>query len=154
MNSRYLTRLTFILPCLFLCSCMETSQEKLVGRWFNGTNSVRFTAEGHVRWNSRQGSAQGIFAFDGSKRRTSSNVPVRNLSLDLVRRDESLQPEFELQFLGSDRVRLTPVSGPEESRRPLILKRAGEEDEETLIPLARVAESGNQPAGVETYSGD
>ena len=42
-----------------LCSCVETSQEKLIGRWFNSTNSIRFTAEGRVRWNSRRGIAQG-----------------------------------------------------------------------------------------------
>ena len=118
-----------------LCSCVETSQEKLIGRWFNSTNSIRFTAEGGVRWNSRRGIAQGNYLYDGSKRRTSSSVPVHNLSLDLIRNGQSLQPEFELQFVGNDRVRLTLVSGSTDSRRPLVLTRASDDDDETLTPF-------------------
>ena len=122
-----------------LCSCVETSQEKLIGRWFNSSNSIRFTAEGHVRWNSRRGVAQGNYFYDGSKRRTSSNVPVHNLSLDLVRNGQILQPEFELEFVGNDRVRLTRLSEATGTRRPLVLTRASDSDEETLIPVETVA---------------
>lgn len=152
MRLQFLSRLALVLPCLLLCSCVESSQEKLIGRWFNTSNSIRFTVEGHVRWNSSRGTAQGNYLYDGSKRRTSSNVPVNNLSLDLVRNGQSLQPEFELQFIGNDRLRLTLVSGPTESRRPLVLTRAGENDEETLIPLETVDAEPPQE-GVETFSG-
>lgn len=152
MRLRFLSRFALVLPCLLLCSCVETSQEKLIGRWFNSSNSIRFTSEGHVRWNSRRGIAQGNYVYDGGKRRTSSNVPVHNLSLDLVRDGQSLQPEFELQFVGNDRVRLILVSGPTQSRRPLVLTRASENDEETQIPVKTV-DAEAQREGVETYSG-
>jgi len=133
-----------------LCSCVETSQEKLIGRWFNSSNSIRFTAEGHVRWNSRRGVAQGNYFYDGSKRRTSSNVPVHNLSLDLVRNGQILQPEFELEFVGNDRVRLTRLSEATGTRRPLVLTRASDSDEETLIPVETVATE----EGVDVFSGE
>ena len=152
MSLRFLSRLALILPCLLLCSCVETSQEKLIGRWFNSSNSIRFTAEGHVRWNSRRGVAQGNYFYDGSKRRTSSNIPIHNLSLDLIRNGQTLQPEFELEFVGNDRVRLTRLSEATGTRRPLVLTRAGDGDKETLIPLETVDSAAEE--GVETYSGE
>lgn len=124
--------LAFLLPCV-LCSCVETPQEKLVGRWFNSENSIRFSAEGHVRWNSPRGTAQGYYVYDGSARRTSSDVPVRNLNLDLTRKGRPFQADFELQFLG-DKLRLTPMS-TSGSGSIIILKRAGADDQETQIPL-------------------
>lgn len=153
MNLPSLFRLAAVLPCLLLCSCMETPQEKLVGRWFNSSNSIWFTADGSVRWNSPGGMAQGTFTYDGSQRRISANEPVRNLALDLVRRNESLQPDFELEFLGHDRLRLTPMTESAETIRPLILKRAEEEDEETL-PLAPIASEPKPAPGIVTATGN
>lgn len=136
---RQSARLALILPCLLLCSCMETPQKKLIGRWFNKSNSIRFTAEGHVRWNSPRGASQGYYTYDGSARRTSSSVPVRNLSLDLTRKGLPLLADFELEFLG-DKLRLTPLSTANPGAI-IVLKRAGEDDEETLIPLAEAPAS-------------
>ena len=135
LSSRTFGRIALIVPCLLLTSCMKTPQENLVGRWFNGTNSIRFSDDGNVRWNSTRGIAQGVYVFDGSLRRTSSNTPVENLTLDLKRRGRALRPQFEAVFLGNDRLRLTPVA-QENSQRVIVLKRAGDDDEETAIPLA------------------
>lgn len=155
LKARHAVRLVLMILCLSLCSCMETPQEKLVGRWFNSSNTIRFTDEGYARWNSRMGDAQGIYEYDGAIRRTSANEPVRNLSFDLVRAGQSLQSDFELEFLGDDRLRLTPVDGASvEFRRVLVLQRAGEDDEELLIPLAEVVETEPETRGVETYSGN
>ena len=136
---RTISHLTIAAFALLLCSCMETPQEKLIGRWFNKSNSIRFTAEGHVRWNSPRGTSQGYFTYDGSARRTSSNVAVRNLSLDLTRKGLPLQADFELEFLG-DKLRLTPLSTANPGAI-IVLKRAGKDDEETLIPLAEAPAS-------------
>lgn len=98
----------------------------------------------------RRGIAQGNYLCDVSKRRTSSSVPVHNLSLDVVRNGQSLQPEFELQFVGDDRVRITLVSGPTDSRRPLVLTRASEDDDETLTPF-EVANTESNLSRAATY---
>jgi hypothetical protein len=58
---------------------------------------------------------------------------VRNLSLDLTRNGQPMQADFELEFLG-DKLRLTPLSTANPGAI-IILKRAGKDDQETLIPL-------------------
>lgn len=149
LTSRQSARLALILPCLLLCSCAQSPQEKLVGRWFNSSNSIRFNAEGHVRWNSRRGMAQGQYTYDGSTRRSSSNEPVRNLRLDLTRNGAPLQVDFELQYIG-DKLRLTPLS-TSNTGNIIMLKRAAEDDEETSIPLVGAnseAAPDNQPVAL------
>lgn len=148
--SRTISYLTVTFVVLSLCSFMETSQEKLVGRWFNSRNSIRFTAVGHVRWNSPRGIAQGNYSYDGSLRRASSNVAVRNLSLDMTRNGKPLQADFELQFIG-DKLRLTPMSTAN-SEAIIILKRAGADDEETLIPLVKVPTSADAASGLPVFN--
>jgi len=117
---------------------MKTPQEQLIGRWYNSTNSMRFTAEGHIRWNSTRGTAQGNYTYDASLRRSTASEPTQNLSLALYRTGQPLQPAYELQFLGADRIRLTPIITSAADRRGiLILKRAEADDLETQVPLGK-----------------
>ncbi|MFP6764523.1 MAG: hypothetical protein VB858_12925, partial [Planctomycetaceae bacterium] len=69
-----------------------------------------------------------------------------------LRTGQRLQPAYELQFLGANRIRLTPIISSASDRRGiLILKRAEAGDQETLIPLAEPEET--DLPGMTTVSG-
>ncbi len=123
-----------VLSCSLLSSCLTTPQEKLHGRWFNSDMSIRFRTDGTVIFNSTQGLATGRYFFNGEVRPESSEQPLPNLTMDLERNGEVLRVNYELQFLGSERLRIQPVESlerglPSDSIMPVvILKRAGNED--------------------------
>jgi len=150
--SHTLKQYSVLFIALLQCSCMQSPREQLIGRWYNSTNSMRFTAAGHIRWNSTRGSAQGNYIYDADVHRSTENEPTHNLNLEILRTGQRLQPAYELQFLGANRIRLTPIISSASDRRGiLILKRAEAGDQETLIPLAEPEET--DLPGMTTVSG-
>lgn len=114
--------------------CSTTPQSELHGRWFNSEMSIRFRTDGTVIFNSTQGLATGRYFFDGEQRPEASEEPVPNLTMDLQRNGEVFRVLYELEFLGSRRLRITPVESlgrgrPSDNITPIvILKRAENED--------------------------
>jgi hypothetical protein len=95
--------------------------------------SIRFRTDGTVIFNSERGLATGRYFFDGEARPEASEQPVPNLTMDLQRDGEVYRVVYELQFLGSNRLRMSPADPDEEfsedTVRPVvILKRAENED--------------------------
>lgn len=113
-----------------LSGCSTTPQAKLHGRWFNSEMSIRFRTDGTVVFNSTRGLASGRYFFNGELRPEASEAPVPNLTLDLVRGGEVFRVTYELQFLGSDRLRIQTIDDsdqglPSDRILPIvILKRA------------------------------
>ncbi len=132
---------------LLLCSCSGSS-ESLEGRWYNRSNSLRFQPGGVVVWYSERGTATGRFYYDSTRRRAAKDEPVHNMTMKLVRSGEPVHGEYELQFLGGERLRITQLN----DRRTrtfqvppvMVLKRADESSEES-IPLPAPEE--NAPEG-------
>lgn len=121
-----------IVSCGLLSSCTTTPQSKLHGRWFNSELSIRFRTDGTVIFNSERGLATGRYFFNGEVRPEANEEPVTNLTMDLQRNGEVFRVNYELQFLGSNRLRITPANPNEPSGSDLpsvvILKRAENED--------------------------
>jgi len=71
-----------------------------------------------------------------------SSEPARTLSPQISRTGQSAPPDYELQFLRTDRIRLTPlVSYAFASGGIPVPKRAVEGDQQTRIPLIEPVES-------------
>jgi hypothetical protein len=129
------------LCCACLSSCSVTPQEQLEGRWFDETLSLRFRPDGGLIFNSRAtGLTTGRYYFNGKLQPTSEDRPVANLTLDLVHGDRIVRSRMEVQFIGSERLRIRSLDtlrpGPGGGRIPdlVVLKRAaGDAD-----PLAAV----------------
>lgn len=95
------------LCCACLSSCSATPQEQLEGRWFDETLSLRFRPDGVLIFNSRAtGLTTGRYYFNGQLQTTSEDRPVANLTLDLVHGDRILRSRMEVQFIGSERLRI------------------------------------------------
>lgn len=125
-------RLFASLLCLLAvtcCSCMETPQERLIGRWFNSQNSIRFKDDGTLVWNARTRRAYGRYWYTGENRATSTNQLQSNLTLQLVTAENEIVSQYELQFLGGDKMRLQPVGRDNRAAGGLfVLTKAGPED--------------------------
>ena len=126
-----------VLCCGLLCSatgCATTPQAKLHGRWFNSEMSIRFRTDGTVIFNSIAGLATGRYFFNGEARPDASSESVSNLTMDLQRNGDVFRVNYELQFLGHDRLRIQPVESldrglPSDAITPVVvLKRFEEED--------------------------
>lgn len=111
------------------CSCMETPQERLIGRWFNSQNSIRFKDDGTLVWNARTRRAYGRYWYTGESRATSTNQLQSNLTLQLVTAENEIVSKYELQFLGGDKMRLQPVGRDNRAAGGLfVLTKAGPDD--------------------------
>ena len=93
-----------------ICGCDKTPQEAVLGRWYNGDMSLRLRKNGTVVWNTPQGLAEGRYAFVGQVPRWATENSKVQLQLDVTRNGKTVQPTLEMTFVGSDRVRVVPVT--------------------------------------------
>lgn len=112
--------------------CSKSPSQKLIGRWYSGTMTIRFREDHAVIWNSTRGLALGRYEFSGSVRNAKNETPVPNLYIDVIRGNEREQMQFEVAFLGEERMRLEliPISadGTPGTRTEAIILRRAEED--------------------------
>jgi hypothetical protein len=115
----------------------------LQGRWYNEALSMRFRPDGSLIYNSTDtGLTTGRYYFSGELRPAAYDAPVANLTLDLVRGNNVVRSQLEVQFVGSERMRLQTVSEPGGGRSAengpgiLVLKRAPH-DGQTESPASR-----------------
>ena len=130
-------QLLAVLVCGLMWSatgCSTTPQDKLHGRWYNSEMSIRFRTDGTVIFNSMAGLATGRYFFDGAVRPDASAETLTNLTMDLERNGEVFRVNYELQFLGSKRLRMQPAQSlerglPSDTITPVVvLKRAENEN--------------------------
>lgn len=127
---------SFKLLCLLpivLASCVQTPKEKLLGRWYNEANSIRFNADGTLFWNAKQGQATGNYVYTGAQRAAVSGSANYNLKLDLVTNGRVIQTTYEAEFLGDGHLRLlqTDDGRANAPKRILVLKRAAIDSNQT-----------------------
>lgn len=141
---RSFTRWFAVLCALLIASvsgCTQTPQEAVVGRWYNGEMSLRFQKNGAVVWNTPQGLAQGRYVFVGQVPRWATDNTSARIRLDVVRNNEHLHPELDLQFVGGERLRVKPVETTRSraaARTQAVLRRAeSDTDSKVLIPSNR-----------------
>lgn len=92
-----------------LAGCSRTPQEAIVGRWYNSEMSLRFQPNGGVIWNTPQGLAQGRYSFVGHVPRWATDNTSAKVRLELIRNNEPINAELDLQFVGGDRLRVKPM---------------------------------------------
>lgn len=122
------------LALLLLSGCQQSLDQKLIGRWYNGTMSIRFREDGGVVLNTPTGRGVGRYVFNPGVP-MSANSLEPNITVDMVRNNTRSQIEFHVEFLNGDRLRLVNLSAevPVRNRRAgvprefAILKRAVEE---------------------------
>ncbi len=126
----------FVVLCALLIAtvsgCNKTPQEAVIGRWYNGDMSLRFRPNGTVVWNSPQGLAQGRYVFVGSVPRWATENTTIRVRLDVLRKGQAIQPMFDLQLVGSDRMRVHPAAQAQTratNRLQAVLRRAQSESE-------------------------
>ena len=128
----------FCLLAVTCCSCMETPQERLIGRWYNSQNSIRFKDDGTLVWNARSRQAYGRYWYTGDSRAVSTNQIQPNLTLQLVTSSSEVTTQYELQYLGGDKMRLQPVNRSNEVARDVfVLTKAGPDDTLTTELVSR-----------------
>ncbi|MHC4877539.1 MAG: hypothetical protein ACYTGL_13670 [Planctomycetota bacterium] len=131
-HSRRLFMPLFCLLALTCCSCMQTPQEKLIGRWYNRDNSVRFNADGTLVWNARSGRAYGLYWYTGASRVTSTNQIQPNMTMQLRTESGDIVAKYEVQFLGDEKLRIQRVNADRRTpSRLMVLTKAGPDDEKT-----------------------
>ncbi len=137
-SSRYRRLLLplFSLLAVTCCSCMETPQERLIGRWFNSQNSIRFKNDGTLVWNARALQAYGRYWYTGESRPATTNRPQTNLTVQLISSDEQIVATYELQFLGGDKIRLQPVNRENRATSSLFVLTKADADDTLTNELA------------------
>lgn len=121
---------------LGVSGCSRTPQEALVGRWYNSEMSMRFQPNGAVVWNTPQGLAQGRYSFVGNVPRWATDNTSARVRLEVVRNNETVNSELDLQFVGADRLRIKPTETTRSrsaARTQAVLRRA-ESDMDPNIP--------------------
>ncbi len=90
--------------------CGLARPSKLLGRWYNGDVSIRFRENGSVLYNSQNtGLVEGIYRYDSSALPIASTKPVKNLTLWLPQPGTTLVLDFELRYLGDQRIQIRPI---------------------------------------------
>ncbi|MCA9067927.1 MAG: hypothetical protein KDA84_03340 [Planctomycetaceae bacterium] len=124
--------------CFPLTGCGLNQQTKLLGRWYNSQISIRFVENNMVVYNSRTtGLVRGRYQFTPTTQAVANDTPKKNLTLWLPQTGRILVLDYELKYLGDDRLQLTrlpaewansqqPSSSPS---RAIVLKRALPEEE-------------------------
>ncbi len=145
-TARKAARMT-TMPLMFLAAiaitgCTQTPQEAIEGRWYNGEMSLRFQKNGAVVWNTPQGLAQGRYEFVGQVPRWAEENTSTRIRLDVVRNNEQIHPELDLQFIGNDRLRVKPAETTRSraaTRTQVVLRRAdSDSDPNVPAPTNRV----------------
>ncbi len=132
---RNMSRL-FVLAGVFFATlsqsgCAKSPSELLIGRWYSGEMTIRFREDSAVIWNSPEGLALGRYEFEGNGKRLKDTERVPNLFVDVIRNDERQKFQFEVSFLGQDRIRMElipigkEISGVEAARGQ-VLRRAND----------------------------
>ena len=112
-----LLRFAMLGAAALLSGCTATPQERLHGRWFSESISVRFRPDGTLIYNSAStGMTTGRYYFDGEFRPNAATEPVNNLTMDLVIDGRMQRWPLEVQFLGDERLRLNPVRAARQGR--------------------------------------
>ncbi len=111
--------------------CSKSPSEKLIGRWYSGEMTIRFREDSGVIWNSPRGLALGRYEFSGKTRNIKREEEQPNLFIDVVRNDERQQFQFEISFLGEDRLRVQLIPFNKEvtgsdAARGMVLRRAND----------------------------
>ena len=116
--------------------CTQTPQEAVVGRWYNGEMSLRLQPNGAVVWNTQQGLAQGRYVFVGPVPRWATDNTSARIRLDVIRNNEQIHPELDVQFVGADRLRIKPaeVTRSRAAARTQVVLRRAESDSDPNIP--------------------
>jgi hypothetical protein len=118
--------------------CMQSPRDKLIGRWYNSRMSIRFREDGSVLFNSAAGRADGVYYFDERRRSVNANSPSPNLTLDVIRNNQRIVLQYEIEIMSHDRLRLSLINTEGSRNRPrmdnaplsfTILKRAKPEEE-------------------------
>lgn len=127
--------------CGSLSSCSASPQEHLQGRWYNEELSLRFRPDGSLIYNSTAtGLTTGRYFFTGEMRGEAYDEPTPNLTMDLVRGSKVVRSQLEVQFLGSDRLRIHTAADTDRAARTdseiVVLKRA-EDDGNSSVAVAR-----------------
>lgn len=119
-----------------ISGCTQTPQEAVVGRWYNGEMSLRLQPNGAVVWNTPQGLAQGRYVFVGQVPRWATDNTSARIRLDVVRNNVQIHPELDLQFVGSDRLRVKPTDTSRSRRaaRTQVVLRRAESDSDPNVP--------------------
>jgi hypothetical protein len=131
ITSTFLVVFGMCLVALMQQGCSKSPSEKLIGRWYSGDMTIRFREDSGVIWNSPRGLALGKYEFSGKTRNVRYEKEDPNLFIDVVRNDERQQFQFEISFLGPDRLRiqLIPI-GKEvtgsDAARGMVLRRAND----------------------------
>lgn len=99
-------------------SCMQSDYEKLQGRWYNASMSIRFRKDGSVFLNSSSGPAIGRYSYQPKPVSSYQKQQEPNLTLEVVRNNVVQRLEFEVVMLSHNRIRLTYLGTPESAARP------------------------------------
>lgn len=130
--------------------CNKTPQEAVIGRWYNGDMSLRFRSNGTVAWNTPQGMAQGRYVFVGQVPRWASENTMVRVRLDVTRNGQAIQPMLDLQFVGTDRVRIISSTQAQTraANRPQVVLRRAQTESETAKASAIPAPSNRSATGL------
>lgn len=149
VRNRVASRL-IALPLMFLAAaafsgCTQTPQEAVVGRWYNGEMSLRFQPNGAVVWNTQQGLAQGRYEFVGQIPRWATDNTSARVRLDVIRNNEQIHPELDVQFVGADRLRIKPAEATRSraaARTQIVLRRAESDTDPNVLAPSKRATTG------------
>lgn len=131
---------------LSLSACGLTPEQKLLGRWYNGTMSIRFREDGGVVLNTPTGLGIGRYVFHPGVPTATSGALEPNVTVDLVRNNARTQIDFHVEFLNGDRLRLTNLS----AEVPIRNRRAGVPREFAVLKRATGNESEIAPTQLAT----
>ncbi|MBI1310789.1 hypothetical protein GC176_05725 [bacterium] len=135
-SRRALLPLFSLLVMTTCCSCMQTPQERLVGRWFNSQNSIRFKEDGTLIWNGRRRQGYGRYWYTGESRKSTTNQLQPNLTIQLRTGDTDAVTQYELQYMGDDRLRLQQIIEGRRIPRGLVVLAKADADDTLTTELA------------------
>ena len=120
-----------------MAGCAKDRPTQLMGRWYSNDVSMRFRKNGTVLYNSRNtGLVEGRYEYDASLTSGAQAKPQQNLTIWLPQPGRILVLEFDMRFLGNDRIQMKPIVD-ERGRSELGALMAG-----TGMVLKRAADDG------------
>ena len=84
------------------CSSLESLDPQIVGRWSNSRFNLVINDDGTARTNTPQGRYVGVYSFD-------SRANPKRLRLQVSNEQTLLDQEYEVTFLGPDRLKLQAI---------------------------------------------
>lgn len=92
------------------CSSIGSLEPQIVGRWSNSRFNLVINDDGTARTNSPQGRYTGVYSYD-------SRSNPKRLRLQLGNEQTSRDQEYEVTFLGADRLKLQAIVNSERLTR-------------------------------------